>query len=222
MKRYTGAIFDMDGVLFDTERVFQQTWREIAAERGIELDEGITEAVSGTNGAVMCRVIEQFYHVPDGTEIMNTCKRRVREKVSRAVPVKAGAREIIAFFRSEGLRIAVASSSSREQILSNLTLSGLLPSVDAIVSGEEVAVGKPDPGIFLRAAQAIRCAPEDCFVFEDSRSGVKAGHAAGCDTVMVPDLIPPNAETLPLCFRIFDSLSDALEALRPVVSAGKD
>lgn len=214
MNQYTGAIFDMDGVLFDTEHIYQETWREIAADMGVKLDDGITQAISGTNGDVMCRVIERFYGVKDGTDIMNRCKARVREKLSQEVPVKPGAREIIGYFKEKGVRIAVASSSTRGQIESNLALSGLSDSIDAVVSGEEVSCGKPDPEIFLRAAAALGCAPEKCFVFEDSMSGVKAGHAAGCATVMVPDLIPPTPDILPLCFRVFDSLDDALEEIR--------
>ena len=216
MKHYTGVIFDMDGVLFDSERVYQESWHEIADGMGVTLGDGWIEAISGTNGEVMCRAIEQFYHVPDGTEIMNACKRLVREKLSRHAPVKAGVREILDFFRDKGLRVAVASSSTRAQILSNLRLSGLGP-FDAIVSGEEVSVGKPDPEIFLRAAAALRCPPNECLVFEDSKSGVRAGHAAGCDTVMVPDLIAPSPDIVPLCFRIYDDMNAALAELRRMI-----
>lgn len=219
MKRYTGAIFDMDGVLFDTECVFQQTWEELAAERGLTLPVEFTEAISGTNGAVMCRVIERFFGVPDGLEIMTSCRARVRDKLSREVPVKPGAREILAYLRGAGLRIAVASSSSRAQIESNLNLSGLRPYIDAILSGEEVTTGKPDPEIFLRTAAAIQCEPEACFVFEDSMSGVYAGHAAGCATVMVPDLLPPTPDVVPLCFLISDSLNAALVEIARILES---
>lgn len=217
MKQYTGAIFDMDGVLFDTERVYQQTWEELAAQIGVTLGEGYTQAISGTNGEVMRRVIERFYHVPDGTQIMNACKAGVREKLSRSVPVKAGVPEILEYFRGAGVRIAVASSSTREQINSNLALSGLEKYIDVTISGEEVSVGKPNPEIFLRAADALGCAPEQCFVFEDSQSGVRAGHAAGCATIMVPDLIAPSPEIVPLCFHICDTLCDALEEIRKLM-----
>lgn len=216
MKRYTGVIFDMDGVLFDTERVYQESWHEIADGMGVTLGDGWVEAISGTNGAVMCRAIEKFYHIPDGADIMNACKRLVREKLARHVPVKAGVKEILDFFRKKGLRMALASSSTRAQILSNLELSGLGP-FDAVVSGEEVSVGKPDPEIFLRAAQALGCPPDECLVFEDSKSGVRAGHAAGCDTVMVPDLIAPSPDIVPLCFRICDDMAAALAELRTIV-----
>lgn len=74
-----GAIFDMDGLLFDTEQVYQDTWHEIAAERGIVLGEGYLKAISGTSGSHMCHVIESYYHVSDGTDIMNECLKRVRK-----------------------------------------------------------------------------------------------------------------------------------------------
>ena len=221
MKRYTGVIFDMDGVLFDTERVYQESWHEIADGMGVTLGDGWVEAISGTNGEVMCRAIEKFYHVPDGAEIMNACKGLVRDKLSRHVPVKAGVREILDFFRERNLRIALASSSTRAQILSNLALTGLGAAFDAIVSGEEVTVGKPDPEIFLRAAQALGCPPDECLVFEDSKSGVRAGHAAGCDTVMVPDLIAPSPDIVPLCFRIYGDMNAALADMRKLECVSK-
>lgn len=224
IKQYTGAIFDMDGLLFDTERVYQQTWEEIAAERGVVLGDRYHEAISGTNGDVMCRVIERFYHVEDGMEIMLDCRRRIREKLSREAPLKAGALEIVRFFHARHFRLAVASSSSREQIASNLAHSGLAPYFDVIVSGDDVRVGKPDPEVFLCAAKAIGCRPEQCFVFEDSVSGVKAGHAAGCDVIMVPDLFQPNPEIRPLCFRVADSLEAAIPELQSVMdgNAGRE
>lgn len=214
VKRHTGAIFDMDGLLFDTEHIYQETWQEIAAERGVTLGPGYTEAISGSSGLGMCRVIERFYHVADGHEIMVECKRRIHEKLSVNVPLKPGAREILDYMRGAGYRIAVASSSTRSQIDANLEHSKLMDCFDAIISGEDVATGKPDPEIFLKAAAALNCPPEECYVFEDSRGGVKAGHAAGCDTIMVPDLLPPTEEIEPMCHRIYKDLREALDDLQ--------
>lgn len=206
MKHYTGAIFDMDGVLFDTEKIWQACWREIADEMGVCLEEGFTRAVCGTNGEVMSRVIERYYHVADGHGIMGECKRRVHEKLSKDVPLKEGAVEILRTLKASNLRLALASGSPRAQIEANLERTGLRHYFDALISGEEVSAGKPDPEIFLTSAKMIGCKPEECFVFEDSLSGVQAGHAAGCDTIMVPDLVKPTPEIIPLCFRICESL----------------
>ena len=196
---YTGAIFDMDGVLFDTERIYQQTWHELAEEQGIKLGSGFLRAITGTNGERMRRVVEEHYQVSDGAAVAEECMKRMQEKLSECVPVKDGVREILAFFRERGVRMAVASSSSHEQIEANLAGAGIRAYFEAVVSGTEVEQGKPAPDIFLRAAEQIGCRPEECFVFEDSENGVRAGHGAGCITVMIPDLIEPSDQVRPYC-----------------------
>lgn len=207
--KYKGAIFDMDGVLFDTERIYQETWQEIAVKQGITLDGSFLRAISGTSGARMCRVVEEYYHVSDGNSIIAECMEQVRQKLSVHVPVKKGVREILDFFQDNGIGMAVASSSAAQQIEANLRISGIRNYFSAIVSGTEVSKGKPAPDIFVLAAERLRCAPEECFVFEDSENGVRAGYAAGCFTVMVPDLIEPSSEILPYCRKVCPDLEQA-------------
>ena len=206
---YKGAIFDMDGLLFDTERVYQQTWNEIAKEDGIKLDNNFVKEISGTSGVHMCRVVEKNYHVSDGSAIINECMKRVKEKLSLHVPIKKGVFEILNFFQKKEIRMAVASSSAVEQIISNLEIAGIRNYFSEIVSGKEVEHGKPAPDIFLLAAKRICCDPAKCFVFEDSENGIKAGYAAGCMTVMVPDLVEASPEILPYCTMICSDLIHA-------------
>lgn len=206
--KYRGAIFDMDGVLFDTERLYQETWGELALERGIHLPQSFVKAISGTSGEHMSRVIEEYYQtsdgiVPDGAAIAKECMERMQRKLSVQVPIKQGVVEILEYFRQKGIRLAVASSSSMKQITSNLSISGIDRYFEQIVSGEEVRNGKPAPDIFLMAAEKIGCGPEECLVFEDSENGVKAGRAAGCFTVMVPDQIAPGDEIKAICSAIY-------------------
>jgi HAD superfamily hydrolase (TIGR01509 family) len=205
------AIFDMDGVLFDTERLYQETWHEMAAERGIRLEDGFAQAICGTSGEVINHVVEQYYHVEQGAPIVAECKARIAEKLKHHVPVKEGVPEILRLFRNRGMKIAIASSSSRAQIESNLRISHLTEYFDRIVSGDEVEHGKPEPDIFLAAAQALECRPEECYVFEDSENGVLAGHRAGCYTVMVIDLVEPGPETVRCCEEIHSSLLQCKE-----------
>ena len=211
--QYKGAIFDMDGLLFDTERVFQETWHEIAGENNVVLDKSFLKTVTGTSGERLCRVIEEFYHISDGKPLVDDCTERVRKKLSVNVPIKEGTFEILEYFKRNNIKMAVASSSRIEQIESNLKISGIKDYFDAVVSGTEVSHGKPAPDIFLYAAERIGCKPEECFVFEDSENGIKAGHAAGCMTVMVPDLMEASPEIRPYCYKVCSSLLEFVQNL---------
>lgn len=209
--KYTGAIFDMDGVLFDTERIYQETWHELAAERQIVLGSGFLKAVTGTNGERMRRIVEEYYQVPDGSPVIKECMGRMEKKLSACVPVKEGVHEILRYFREQGIRMAVASSSLPGQIEANLQGAGLRDYFDAVVSGTEVKSGKPAPDIFLCAAERIGCRAGECFVFEDSENGVRAGHAAGCITIMIPDMIEPSDGIRPYCSWICRDFFEVLE-----------
>lgn len=213
----TGAIFDMDGVLFDTERFYQDAWQEIAKERKIELDSGFVKAISGTNGRQMLRTVEKYYQVSDGTAIADECMRRMRKKLDVCVPVKEGVSQILQFLKEKGVRTAVASSTDRQRIEQNLQVSGIRDYFMEIVSGSEVKKGKPAPDIFLCAAERIGCRPEECFVFEDSENGVRAGYAAGCVTIMIPDLTEPETALRSCCFRICRNLKEVQKEIKNMV-----
>lgn len=206
-----GAIFDMDGVLFDTERMYLQNWNALADEYHVTLDSDFLYAVSGTNGAHMCEVVQQFYHVPDGSVIVTECKKRLREQLAIHVPIKKGVPETLQFLRSRGMKLAVASSSTSEQVKKNLKASGLDCYFDQIIGGEHVQRSKPAPDIFAYAARQIGYQPQECLVFEDSFNGVRAGHDAHCITIMIPDLIPPTPEIAACCAGIYP---DFLEFLK--------
>lgn len=211
--QYKGAIFDMDGLLFDTERIFQQTWQEIAGEHNITLDSSFVKTVSGTTGERLFSVIEQYYHISDSEALVEDCMERVRNKLAVHVPIKEGVYEILDYFKQKNVRMAVASSSRIGQIEANLQKSGIRNYFDAVVSGMEVNLGKPEPDIFLYAAKRIGCAPDECLVFEDSENGIKAGYAAGCITVMVPDLMEATPEILPYCSKVCSSLLEFVHNL---------
>lgn len=215
-----GAIFDMDGVLFDTEKLYQETWGELAKEYGVRLGNRFVTDISGTNGERMRRVVEKYYQVPDGSVVIEACMERMKGKLEVHVPVKKGVYEILEFFQRMGMPAAVASSSSQQQIESNLFKSRLRDYFSAIVSGSEVRNGKPSPDIFLLAAKKIGCKAEECLVFEDSENGVKAGHSAGCFTIMVPDLIKPGNDIRLLCSEICPDLLQARDEIKEMLRKG--
>ena len=142
-----GCIFDMDGLLFDTERIFQNYWRAIAAERGIVLADSFITEITGTSGEMMNRILEKYYHTEDGGEIQKDCKERVLRHLAKNVPVKTGAVEILGRCSMLGIKTAVASSSPLRQIENNLENAGMENCFDALVSGDEMERGKPAPDI---------------------------------------------------------------------------
>lgn len=210
-----GAIFDMDGVLFDTEKLYQDIWQEMAKEHKVELDSGFVKEISGTSGRKMLQVIERYYQVSDGNPIVDACMSRMRNKLSESVPVKEGVFDILRFLKEKGVRTAVASSTDRQRIEQNLRMSGIRDYFMEIVSGQEVKNGKPAPDIYLCAAERIGCRAEECFAFEDSENGVRSAYAAGCVTIMIPDLIEPEDGIR--CFRICGNLKEVQKEIKNMV-----
>ncbi|MBR2669157.1 MAG: HAD family phosphatase [Solobacterium sp.] len=209
-----GAIFDMDGLMFDTERLYQENWQKIANEMGIVLPGRFAREICGTNGDMLRGIVKKYYHTEDPDGLFQSVVKGVEEMVKKQVPVKPGLFEILEFFRENGVKMAVASSSYPEVIRHNIKTSNTEQFFDAVVSGSLVGRGKPFPDVFLYAAEQLSLDPKDCYVFEDSINGVLAGLEAGCETIMVPDYAEPNETILSSNAHICASLLEALEQIR--------
>lgn len=209
-----GAIFDQDGLMFDTEAIFSQAWATASEKLGVTLPEGFRTAVSGSSGEGMRQIIRSFVPGVDPGALMDLTYQISYDIQSRTLPEKPGLHEILEFFRSQGVKMAVASSSHRGPIQRNLERSGIRPYFDVVVTGEDVSRGKPDPEPFLAAAAGLGLDPSDCYVFEDSFNGVRAGRAAGCFTVMIPDLFQPDQELAKCYDACFPDLLTAMEQIR--------
>lgn len=207
-----GAIFDMDGLLLDTEKLYEQAWKNAAKAFGQEHSREFHRAVCGTNGQQMLQVIAKYYPQVDNEQFMEYCLNNFQEMIEEDVPEKPGMRRILNYFKYNGVKMAVASSSAPEVIASNLERLGVLKYFTAIVSGHQVAKGKPEPDIFQLAAEKLGLSPQQCYVFEDSGNGVRAGAAAQCKTIMIPDLIPPTEELCCLSDKVYNSLGEFVEA----------
>jgi len=210
-----GAIFDMDGLLIDSERIWQSQWRALAGERGITLGETFAAEICGTSGELTRTVLRRYFQNDDPAEVLRECSARVHRLEENGVPLKPGVHTILGGLRAAGYRIAVASSSPMDMIRHNLRADGLEDCFDVLTSGREVTNGKPAPDVFLLAAERLGIPPEECWVFEDSFSGVEAGWRAGCRAVMIPDLVQPTDAVRGMCFGVFADLAAAWEAIRP-------
>lgn len=208
------VIFDMDGLLFDTERVYRETWTALAPEFGQIPNPKVPEAVCGISGELLRKTILNYYPTIDVDTYIQSCTEQVQKILEHEVPEKPGVHEILEYLHKKSVKTAVASSSPRRIINRNLSLTGLTEYFDAVISGEEVQFGKPAPDIFLAAARILHTAPENCYVFEDGIHGIQAARAAGCSPIMIPDLTPPTDEVRSICTAIFPSLTAALEDMK--------
>ena len=208
MKNIKAVIFDMDGTLLDTEKVYRWAWREAAQRMGFAQVEEALAACTGCNGADTRKYFEQTYaDVVDYDAYTVLRNQLYEEAIERdGLELKPGAREILQWLKERGILVALGTSTLPPRVPQNLERAALTAYFDVVVTGDMVHRGKPDPETFLTAAQLLGVAPENCLGVEDSFNGVRALHAAGMYTVMVPDLIPPNAEILALADEVCTTL----------------
>ena len=210
-----GVIFDMDGLMFDTERMWATFWEPALAALGLPYKEGLSEAARGTAGETLRNVVRQFYGQDCNAAAIVDSLHAVADKAfQKPVPKKPGLDELLAWLDEQRLPMAVASSSREAMIRNNLDRWGMTHYFKAIVSGQHVAHSKPDPEIFLLTAEKLGVEPARCLVLEDSYNGVRAGAAGGFVTVMVPDLLPADAEMRRLYTAECRSLFEVLDGLK--------
>ena len=190
-----GVIFDMDGLMFDSERVWDRLWIPCCEQMGLPAPtEEFLSAGRGTTGDRLKRHIHEFYPTVDPQKMLETMWKLGDVEFAKGVPVKPGLYELLDYLEEQGIPRIVASSSPKNMILCNLQTSNTMRYFHEVVSGLEVARSKPAPDIFLEAARRLGIEPAQCLVLEDSYNGVRAGVAAGMTTVMVPDMLPPTEE----------------------------
>ena len=220
------VVFDMDGVLLDSEAVYEVVWREAALEMGLarfapgpgsEADaarraiDGVHRACLGHSRADSCALLRGAFGADFAAEAFwerTDALARQRQK-AEGVPVKAGAPEALAYLAAKGYALSLASSTERAVVERELTDAGLWQYFSVSVCGDEVAHSKPDPEIYRRACERLALPPERCAAVEDSPAGIESAHAAGMRCIMVPDRIAPSDALRPLLWQLCSSL-DAL------------
>ena len=201
--------------MFDTERMWATFWEPALAALGLEYKEGLAEAERGTAGETSRNIVRQFYGEDcDANAIIDSLHRVADEEFQKPVPKKPGLDELLAWLDANHIPMAVASSSRMASIRHHLDGWGLTHYFKVIVSGEQFSASKPDPEIFLRAAEALGTARDRTLVLEDSYNGVRAGAAGHFVTVMVPDLAPADDEMRGLYTMECTSLNEVLAKLK--------
>ncbi len=209
--RLSAVIFDMDGLMFDTESLSRAAWREILADRGYTLPEEIYLQLPGRSAEDTQAILRQALGADLPAEHLMQLKRpHVRQHIDRhGLTVKAGLVELLDWLEAHSIARAVASSASEQEVTFKLSRSGLGERFGAVVTRDQAKAGKPAPDIFLAAARQLGLPATECAVLEDSDAGIRAAHTAGMLPLMVPDRQPPSAESLALACQVFPSLHEA-------------
>lgn len=219
MKKSTtlsAVIFDMDGVMFDTERLARRAWEEAMADWGYVIPEQLYLSVMGKAAPrVKADFQEAFGHDLPIEEITARKQCYLEDALAReGVPVKPGLLELLDHLEQWRIPKAVASSTTREGVLRNLAKAGVGKRFEGVIGGDEVKRSKPEPDLFLAAAGLLGVPAGECMVLEDSEAGIQAAYAAGMVPFMVPDLKPPSEDIRLLVQGIFSSLHEVREYLR--------
>jgi HAD superfamily hydrolase (TIGR01509 family) len=208
---FRAAIFDMDGLLLDSERPVRAAAHQATREFGVSLDDARYLELIGRNERDSRALLEQWL-APACT--YDTARERAGALLADALgvagyAVKAGVVELLQALRARGVPCAVASSTHREEVEFRLGQAGLAPFFDGFNGGDEVVRGKPAPDLFLLAAERLGQPPARCLVFEDSEHGARGAMAAGMSVVIVPDLKTPADDACEASLAVLETLHDA-------------
>ncbi len=209
------VIFDMDGVIFDSERLILDCWIKVAKKHGIEDIEETCRRCIGINRQATRETFCARYGADfDYDRYRNeTTELFFKSLESGILPIKTGVRELLTFLFDKNIPAAIASSTKTDIVEKELRDAGIRGYFKETVGGDMVQKSKPAPDIFLLAAEKLDVSPKDCLVIEDSHNGIRAAFSAGMNCIMVPDLLPPTEEMYEKAGKVLETLLDVKEFL---------
>ena len=211
-----GVLFDMDGLVLDSEKLYSRFWREACGFYGFSMSYEQSLKMRALNRHAGAAMLHSFFG--DEADYVQIRTKRIQLMDAfieeNGVELKPGIFELLTFLKDRGIAAAIASSSPMDRIRSHLSRYGLDVQFDALCSGHQVPNGKPAPDIYLYAARQLGLNPEECMALEDAPSGITSAYRAGCLCVMVPDQDQPDAATLPMLYAKADRLTDVISLLK--------
>lgn len=207
-------VFDMDGLLLDTERIALDTFEDACRAHGLNVERAVYERCIGTSAQGTRDILGGALGYDVYDRLSREWSGRYEARVlTQAVDVKDGALEILQLTRALGVPIALATSTATELARTKLRLAGMLEFFAAIVGGDAVTNPKPHPEPYLTAARTLGFAPNQCWAIEDSDNGVRAAHAAGLFVLQIPDLVQPAADVRLIGHPVLGSLREVASLL---------
>jgi HAD superfamily hydrolase (TIGR01509 family) len=209
------VIFDMDGLIFDSERIFMEQLGSVMAEYGYVLTENIYLKTIGLNGIILKEtMLKQYGENYPFEEISRKARKRVNEIAEDGkLTVKKGIPELLEHIKQKNIKSCVASSSPTRFVEQYLKLYGLYNYFSGVTGGEKVAKSKPEPDIFLKACADFDVKPDKAIVLEDSQNGIIAAYRAKIRSVCIPDLKVPDKEVLKTAFLVADNALDVIKII---------
>lgn len=206
-------VFDMDGVLFATEALSDRLWKEMMAEANMPEMVTALQQCRGRNRTDTRAFFAKNYPDFPYVEMETEKRRRMLAKLDKhGMPVMKGAEALLQALQAANWQVALATSTSRKTTMHHLELSGFVQYFDAIITGDQIAHGKPHPEIYRTACEKLQCCPAETYAVEDSENGVKSAYAAGMRVLMVPDQVAPTEELRQMAEAVLPSL-EAVQAL---------
>ena len=208
VKTFAAVIFDMDGVLLDSESVCDLVWRQAAKECGIDGIDKIIEKNRGCNYTDTRASLEHdLQSVSAADRFMNrTAELFNKIETEEGLPSMKGARAALEYLTKKGYRIALASSTAGNAVRRQMKNAGFIDFFETLTTGDTVVHGKPDPEIYARACASLGLSPDACCAIEDSPNGMRSAYRAGLSCIMVPDKIVPDDEMKKIAMCILPSL----------------
>lgn len=202
------VVFDMDGVLFDTERLCMESWVQVAEELDIHDMEEVFAKCIGLNANDTKTLILNHYGQDFAYEEyrVKTSEWFWKEIKENGLPMKKGVKEILSYLQESGYRIGLASSTKYESVIKHLEHAGIRDYFEQVVTGDMVEHSKPQPDIYLLACKKLGVETQQAYAIEDSPNGIRAAYSAGMKPIMVPDMIAPDGEMKELSFAIYSDL----------------
>lgn len=211
------VIFDMDGVIFDSERAYIDAYKMLAPKYGLTDAETIHRACMDSIGVNRNKTKEIFFSYVGHEFDYEQYREDVQVELNKTdYVIKPGVYEIFSWLKKVGARVALASSTREVSVMKSLGKADLVGCFDEIVCGDMVSHSKPHPEIFLTAAERLGAKPADCYVIEDSFNGIRAAYAAGMHPIMVPDILQPDEEIRGLAEVVLPSLFEVQRYLSEV------
>lgn len=217
---FQAVIWDMDGLLLDTERLSIDAWQIAARDMAVAIDVTAFQALIGRNPqGIRLKLVELLGTSVDIEELARRAGQRYQEIIGDGLPLKNGAKESIEFLARHAVPQAVATSSTMRVAARKLEHHDLLRHLNTLVTGDQVSEGKPHPEPYLLAAERLGIAPRNCLAFEDSVNGVLSADAAGMSVILIPDICEHGENTLKRVWKTFPSLTDAFPVLETIARA---